>query len=402
MRVLLSTIGSRGEAQPVLALAAQLNAMGHEAHVCAPPDFQALAQEIGVRYTSVGSELKGTAKHTAATPPTPEQRRQMIEGTIVDQFAAVLAAGDGSDVIVGGGALAIAAHSVAEHLRARYVYAAFAPITLPSGHHAPPVFGVLGQKVTDRPTDNRVLWDQDRQRWNVMWSRPLNDQRARLGLAPVADVRDHLFTTGPWLAADPILAPWPDDKDLGVFQTGAWILPDHRPLAQETEDFLQAGDPPIYFGFGSMRAPAGLATAILEASRSLGHRAVVARGWAGVTILDNDGDRLIVDEVNQQKLFRRCAAVVHHGGAGTTTAAAQAGVPQVICPRMFDQFYFASRVSQLEIGTAHSPQDPTSDSLADSLRLVLADDVLAAAKSMASRVHGDGTAIAARRLTEDA
>jgi vancomycin aglycone glucosyltransferase len=32
------------------------------------------------------------------------------------------------------------------------------------------------------------------------------------------------------LAADPALAPWPEPADLDVVQTGAWILPDERPL----------------------------------------------------------------------------------------------------------------------------------------------------------------------------
>jgi vancomycin aglycone glucosyltransferase len=41
MRVLLSTIGSRGDVQPLVALALELTALGHEARLCVPPDFQA-------------------------------------------------------------------------------------------------------------------------------------------------------------------------------------------------------------------------------------------------------------------------------------------------------------------------------------------------------------------------
>ena len=40
MRVLLSTIGSRGDVQPLVALAVQLKELGQEARVCAPPDFR--------------------------------------------------------------------------------------------------------------------------------------------------------------------------------------------------------------------------------------------------------------------------------------------------------------------------------------------------------------------------
>ena len=39
MRVLLSTIGSRGDVQPLVALALQLRALGREVRLCVPPDF---------------------------------------------------------------------------------------------------------------------------------------------------------------------------------------------------------------------------------------------------------------------------------------------------------------------------------------------------------------------------
>jgi len=39
MRILLSTIGSRGDVQPLVALALQLQSLGQEVRVCVPPDF---------------------------------------------------------------------------------------------------------------------------------------------------------------------------------------------------------------------------------------------------------------------------------------------------------------------------------------------------------------------------
>jgi vancomycin aglycone glucosyltransferase len=74
---------------------------------------------------------------------------------------------------------------------------------------------------------------------------------------------------------------------------------------------------------------------------------------------------MAIGEINQQALFTRVAAVVHHGGAGTTTAAARAGAPQVIIPQRYDQHYWARRIQDLGIGTAHVPSAPTADSLLD-------------------------------------
>ncbi|MEV7028099.1 glycosyltransferase, partial [Kitasatospora sp. NPDC093558] len=72
MRVLLSTIGSRGEAQPVIALALRLTELGQEAVVCAPPDFEELARSLGIGYVPEGPLMHGTAKPPAGFVPTTE------------------------------------------------------------------------------------------------------------------------------------------------------------------------------------------------------------------------------------------------------------------------------------------------------------------------------------------
>ena len=399
MRFLLSTIGSRGEVQPIVALAVKLKAMGHGAVVCAPPDFQEWAESLGVTYSPVGPELRGTAKQTVKSVPTPEQRRQMVEGSVTAQFEAVGAAAEGCDGVVGGGGLALAAHSVAEQRGIPYVYAAFAPVTLPSTSHAPPVLNMLGDEPDDASLDHLTLWAQEGDRWNSTFREALNARREAGGLAPVEDVRSHLFTGAPWLAADPVLAPWPDTSGLEVNQTGAWLLEDDRPLSDEIESFLDAGEPPVYCGFGSVRAPGGVAAAAIGAARALGRRVILSRGWADLSVLDDEPDCLPIGEVNQRALFRRVAAVVHHGGAGTTTAAAASGAPQVLVPQMFDQFYFARRVGELGIGAAHPPGEPTAESLLAALRHCIDGDVADRARSVAGLVRTDGASTAARRLT---
>jgi vancomycin aglycone glucosyltransferase len=403
MRVLLSTIGSRGDVQPLVALALELRALGAEVRLCVPPDFQRWLARLGLPSTPIGPELRATARPgAAAAAPTSEQRRQMIEGTVAAQFETIGAAAEGADLIVGATALQLAAPSIAEHRGIPYVFAAYCPCVLPSPRHAPPVLGMLGDRPAAGEPDHAALWAQDAARWNAGWAGVLDARRASLGLAPVGDVRAHVLTSRPWLAADPTLAPWPDDADDAddaVFQTGAWIVPDERPLDPELEAFLDAGEPPIYFGFGSMRAPEGVADAMLAAARALGRRAVVLRGWA---LLAPTGgvppDCVVVGEVNQQALFRRVAAVVHHGGAGTTTAAALAGAPQVVVPQMYDQHYFAARVAALGLGAAHAPGAPTAASLARALGEALRPDVTDGARSLAGRVRRDGARVAAERL----
>lgn len=401
MRVLLSTIGSRGDVQPLVALGLQLKALGQEVRLCVPPDFRDWIESLGMPVTPIGPEVRSTGKAgpSATLPtPTPEQRRQMMEGVVATQIETITAAAQGCDAIVGATALQIAAPSIAEKIGIPYVFAAYCPAVLPSPHHAPPVLAMLGDKPAPAMADYSEIWARDAQRWNDQWSSALNSQRARLGLAPVGDVRSHILTNRPWLAADPVLAPWPDPADQAVFQTGAWTLPDERPLSPELEAFLDAGDPPVYFGFGSTRAPEDLSHVMVQTARALGRRAIILRGWADLSLVDDGPDCLSINEANYQALFKRVAAVVHHGGAGTTTAAARAGAPQVVIPQNYDQHYWAGRVQQLGIGTAHAPGAPTTDSLTSALEHALQPDVGARAQSVAAAVRSDGAQVAAQRL----
>jgi vancomycin aglycone glucosyltransferase len=401
MRVLLSTIGSRGDVQPVVALALHLRELGQEVRICAPPDFGEWIGTFGIPFVPVGPEVRQTAAprpSAVQAPPTPEQLRKLMEDTVAGQFKAITAAARGCDILVAGMSLQFALHSVAEQIGIPYVYAAWCPITLPSQHHAPPPLPSWAQPPTVGTADNRTLWIQDAKRWNELWAEAINSHRSAAGLAPVSDVRSHILTSRPWLAADPTLAPWAETADLDVVQTGAWIRADERPLSPELEAFLDAGEPPVYFGFGSMRTSQDVSQAILKAARAVGRRAIVSRGWAGLSLPDHEPDCFTVDEANLQALFTRVAAVVHHGGAGTTTTAAQAGAPQVVVPQMYDQHYWAKRVHLLGIGTAHAPGAPTADTLTEALSHTIQPDVAARARAVAASVRTDGAEIAARRL----
>jgi vancomycin aglycone glucosyltransferase len=149
--------------------------------------------------------------------------------------------------------------------------------------------------------------------------------------------------------------------------------------------FLDAGAPPVYVGFGSMpmRASTDVAQVAIEAIRVQGRRALVARGWADLALIDDR--ELRRREVNQQALFARVAAVVHHGGAGTTTTATRAGTPQAVVPQAADQPYWTGRVADLGIGTAHDGPTPTTESLSAALRTTLTPETRARAPPWPAR-----------------
>jgi vancomycin aglycone glucosyltransferase len=400
MRVLLSTWGSRGDIEPLAALALRLRELGAEVRVCAPPDeeFMALFAPVGATFIPLGPSTRSVA----AGPKVPSQDAafKLAAELVAARFETLPAAAEGCHAIVATGLMPAGARDIAEQLGIRYVLATFHIFGLPSRHFAPGARP--GKQSPAGETDNRVLWAQDAERVNALYAEPLNRGRAAIGLPPVDNVRDHVFTDRVWLAADPVLAPWKELTDLDIVQTGAWILPDDRPLPYELDAFLDAGDPPVFVGFGSMamRTSKDLGRVAIEATRAHGRRLILGRGWADLALTDDRADCLVVGDVNHQALFLRVAAVVHHGGAGTMTTAALAGAPQVVVPQIVDQPHWARRVAELGIGAAHDGPVPTSESLASALGTALAPETRARATAVAAQVRTDGATVAARRLLE--
>ncbi|MDX3690209.1 glycosyltransferase [Streptomyces europaeiscabiei] len=456
MRVLLANYDSRGGLEPLLGLAVRLRGLGAEVRVCAPPDeeFARRLAGVGVPLVPFGRSVR--ALMTAATPPTaggvPRRAAELLA-----QFDTVAEAAEGCDVLVATGLLPAAAcvRSVADKLDIPYVYASFQSVSLPSPDHPP--MQRPGKPLPPDVTDNRALWDLDAQSANDLFREVINTHRTSIGLPPVEDVRDHVFTDRPWLATDPVLDPWdgrdvwqvpsdlvpvpvpdpmpepvsdpvpdlqsepsgsasdprqaPSDptadprrrpSDPGVVQTGTWIVPDERPLPPELTAFLDAGAPPVYVGFGSIAIGGSedVARASIEAIRAQGRRAIVSRGWAELALVDDRDDCFVVGETNHHVLFRRVAAVIHHGGSGTTTTATWAGAPQVVVPQGADQPYFASRVAALGIGAAHDGPTPTFESLSAALEVALAPETRVRAAAVAQTVHTDGATVAAKLLLD--
>jgi vancomycin aglycone glucosyltransferase len=403
MQVLLSSIGSRGDVQPILALALELRALEHQPKLCVAPNFKEWIESYGLECIPIGPDLKKLTGGTVPGKPvlpSPEILQQMADEMVRGQFQVIGEAARGCDLIVAAGALQIATRSIAEAQNIAYIFAAYCPAVLPSSKYPPPKMG--GHYSFTLPeSENLQLWQQDEQSFN-RFAATLNEERAKIGLAPVTGVQRHMFTDRPWLAADPLIAPAFPLTGMQVVQTGAWSLSDQTALPDELENFLGEGTPPIYLGFGSMRASDQTARMLIEAARAVGRRSILSQGWANLTPSDMGDDCLSIGDVNHGKLFPRVAAIVHHGGSGTTTTAARAGRAQVLIPHNYDQFYWAHRVQQLGVGVSGPLRDDLSvDALIQALHDCLEPELTRRAEALAGQMELHGAQIAAQRLTNE-
>ncbi len=123
-----------------------------------------------------------------------------------------------------------------------------------------------------------------------------------------------------------------------------------QPLPREVESFLAAGEAPVVAGFGSAASlhAADRYRAVAEACEILGRRCVLIRRSAdAVTPSPN---LLVVASAPYAQLFPAASVLIHHGGFGTCAEALRAGKPSLVTPFAFDQFDTAARLQDAGLG----------------------------------------------------
>ncbi|MDR7276012.1 glycosyltransferase [Catenuloplanes atrovinosus] len=375
MKVLMLTLGTRGDVQPFIALAHHLRHRGHEALVAAPARFAALAAVHAVPFAVLddgplrvlddGSGVEDVAKGGIRGKAALMRRMPAMFGRVLDDCWQVASAGEGAgaDVVVHNGQV-IAGQHVAEKLGVPAVLGLPLPMYVPTREFPWP-----GQDVSDRLPGwlNRATY-VGMQAPALMFGRTVDRWRAGLGLPRRRGRHDPARRPdggpAPVLhAVSPAVLPRPADWPATARVTGYWFTPPAATTVGGTVEphvraLLDGRQAPVFVGFGSMAgpAPAAVTRTVLEALDLAGVPGIVAGGWGGLQRFVSDRHAFVAGDVPHEVVFPRCAVIVHHGGAGTTAAAARAGVPQVICPFVADQPFWGRRMHRLGVAPPPVPQ----------------------------------------------
>lgn len=383
-RLLLATLGSRGDVEPFLWLARAARDAGHEVRVALPeaPDVDTTGLDtvsLGISFADLADSLDGGLAAARAF-------RERIRPAMARALAAA------ADVAVDWRPQAIVAHPkvltapvAAARLGVPWFVAELTPTVTPTAEF--PAAGVAARSLG--PWLNRLTFRAVGLA-GAMFAGDVRAARRRLGVAGV------LPAPAATLAAfSPTLVPRPADWPATTRLTGDWhapltptptsppttsppvpapapapTSPPAHGVSPRVAEFLADPRPFLYAGFGSMTAgdASARAGAILGGARAAGLRALLVTGWGGLRPSASAGDRgdaLAVDAVPLAAVLPHAAAALHHGGAGTVHAAVRAGVPSIVAPFFGDQPFWAAQLQR--VGLAGPPLDPhrlTADAVA--------------------------------------
>jgi sterol 3beta-glucosyltransferase len=385
MKIAIVASGTRGDVQPYVALGKGLQTAGYTVSVLTSDDFAALVNSAGLDFCSIGTSIEEMLQ-------SPQWRRTTEGGNflaILSRMRAELerrahevvlhlpALLEETDLILTGVGGLGGTFSIAAHLGIPLIQAYVFPLT-PTRAFASPLAPSLplGGRFNQLSFHllQQMLWQSTRVA-DVITRRQLAMPPASLW-GPFQSLKQKRIPV--LYGYSRYVLPRPDDWDDLTHVTGYWFL--DAPAAwvppAELDEFLRAGDPPVYIGFGSMgsRNPAEATQLALKALSLAGQRGVLASGWGGLSQADLPETVHMISSVLHSWLFPQMAAVVHHGGAGTTAAGLRSGVPSIVVPFMGDQPFWGRRVAALGVGPAPiARRQLTAERLAQAIRQAVSD-----------------------------
>lgn len=400
--------GSRGDIQPYIALAQQLKKLGKDIRIAAGQSFESFVAGYGIDFYPLSADFK-TAKidprllKDAQSSDNP--LKMLLTFNKMKKYAIMMtdemnsACGNSELVVYHPGCTV--GYFAAEKLGIPSILASPFPI-----HKTSEIASVIAYGRYSLPNKftytllQTMLWTASKTGVAALWK----EKYGRLpdNFAPPYEHTDNHHPAV--ISCSNHVFPRPSDWNEHIHQYGYWFVEessDYTP-PKALEEFLNAGEKPVYVGFGSVfydDEKEHFINLIIEALRKSGKRGII-NGMGEISNLPES--IFAVDSVPHTWLFRRCAVVCHHGGAGTSAAGFAAGVPSIIIPFSNDQFAWAHRAYDMRVGSYPIPKRKlTADRLADAIRFTASEAIKSEAAKLGEKIATESGAIDCARVIAD-
>ncbi|XP_014560771.1 glycosyltransferase family 1 protein [Bipolaris victoriae FI3] len=372
LNIVIQIVGSRGDIQPFIALGTELKRYGHRIRIATHDVFKHFVHESDLEFFPIGADPSELMAYMVKNPGIIPKFSTIKAGDIGKKRAMI------ADILEGcwrsclepdldTGVPFIAEAIIANPPSFAHVHCAEAlgiPLHMmftmpwsPTKAFPHPLANIKRSNL-DPSTANYLTYGMiEMMTWQGLGD-IINDWRENtLSLEPIgaidaAGVMESLQVpyTYCW---SPSLVPKPNDWPSHIDVCGFFFReePQYSP-PKHIDEFLRAGPPPLYIGFGSivMEDPASVTEIILSTLRKCGVRAIISRGWSNLGEGREDENALFIGDCPHEWLFKRVSGVVHHGGAGTTACGLLNARPTSIIPFFGDQPFWGEMVAAAGAG----------------------------------------------------
>lgn len=348
---LIGTFGTRGDIFPLISMAQIIKENGHVVKFITHEEYKEMCDKLGFIFYSLES-IPNIEKMNSKNKDDSLKAIKSIEEHYNKVIGHV-------DCIISLG-MFFQYSSIADKYNKKYIQVMYNTQNFSSCMYAPPII----KKQCNKKIINKFLWILYKSTVGVFQLKYINLVRKGLGLNKISSMEKYLAEKS-ILVNDPVLCSLPEDFLYNI----PYINYLYYSSIQDEEnikdiDIILQSKAYVYIGFGSMNQYINNFNNLYIMIKILKrHNYGVILNINGIDYRkDNknffniikESDVIVVKQINHENLFKKMSIIIHHGGAGTTYTAAKCGIPQIILPFYFDQFYWGTRIHELGIGECFS------------------------------------------------
>lgn len=370
MKILIPTIGSRGDIQPYIALGSGLQKAGYDVTFASHPTFRSLVEFHELNFVPFGPDID-LGLDTAML----RENNHGIDGGFIKvmKYSFDLLERSHEDLmrLVQDADLVFITHTSTGSIEAEL-------------HGKRIISGNLFAQIIPIPRSKQTLMEKTigRLMGNVIgmfMTQPMNQLRKKYGMPSLGD-HGVSSTELNLIACSPHIMP-PDPRwEPHNKMTGYWFSPEPENWTppQELVEFINRGEKPVVVSLGAMslsKHDAGQMVELMIGAALKAQWRMIIQGWETAIAARTLPENVIgVSSIPHGWLLPHCSAIVHHGGFGTTSAGFRAGIPQIIIPHIIDQYIWGNLVAQKGLGPKPISRKKLSrDNLAVAIRSALSD-----------------------------
>ena len=398
MTIGLFTYGSRGDVQPFVALANGLIQQEVQVILYAPENFRDFVENYNIPYKA----LSGNADEILNSA---EGRRVLKTGNAIslvrlmqregkkiqEQLNKDLLKGCSEvDFIISSALCHIWISCIAEKLHKKWGLIGLNPPTTPTKE-----FPFAGLSMMNNGWYNPVSHQFFQYLYWKVYKKDINIFRKSLGLSGLnSNIMNritknnilNLYATSPSLIKRP--SDWPANSDISGYLFVAAI---NNEFNTELNDWLLAGDKPIYFSFGRMPVPDPelLVIVLKELLQTSNLRFVFCKGWSRLPNLPVHKNLFVMDTADHQWLLPRCQMAIIHGGAGSIGASLRAGIPVIIVSVFRDQPWWGKIIRDKNLGLHLPFKKLNSSSLLSAIKAIHSSEIPKNVQDIGSKIRNE-------------
>jgi sterol 3beta-glucosyltransferase len=378
MRYGIFTYGTRGETQPCIALALGLLEKGHQVTLAANENFKDFIEGYGINfhplYGNIEEAMNGPEGQkglkSRSTIALMRYFYKVLHENRVPIRASFIEGCKKVDRIIANKICWQYIDTMAEKYNKKYSLLSFMPPLIKTKEFPAPDLDFINKPWYNLLTYRFTNWAA----WQIL-KKETNDFRKELGLpilnkSLIQEKKDRKIMNIHCFSQELIARPKDWEKQHEI--TGFLMLPKKKrenhqmdKIPEGLSTWLDAGEKPVYIGFGSMGIydTEAFNRILMEILFKTNHRIIFCEGWSKIPNLPIHSNLFVVQHTNHQWLLPKCKTAVIHGGVGTLAAVLTAKIPVIITSFCIDQPTWGKIVAKKKIGVHIPFKQLTADKL---------------------------------------